>query len=674
MLVMKRFILENRLLNNLMNFSIQILLLTNLWVILYRTIINFLNHRFSPVIKETFYRPAAVSPEPFEMPLYVLLTFIFIVLIISFQGLLKRFESRRSSATVFFTKLTILVLLLLFFLKLLGNFPLANDFYPYQLRMDKTIYNAFLFFYTLFFAFIIVETTTLERFLGKKKWFKPILYLALTVIIAIVIFEPGFPIFSYEYSYFFGPIWDVIQGKTIFTNANSDYGFFSILFFAALHKLKLFQFSQLPVYIWFMFLVQYFLIFYLVYKVSKSLLLSLVAIFAIIAINYLSYPLHPITVTQYSAMRRLPAVLLLYILFRFKRLDSPAFLVFPAFFGFWIIDTGISMYLALGLTIFILFLSKSMSFNSSVRTLAILFLNLIGVFFVLNLIHLLIGYQPINFVQLFISINQYATTGLTMIPLPARDFFWIFILIYIASVTFFIRKEKHDTNHYLLLLCANLAFFNAFYYVGRSHPANLLDISVLIVFNIFLLVALVWKDIVSYKVKAAIALILFLLFIFFPLSQRRYTLTELTLERLKKLQAGPLIASNIENQIGEFFKKERVLIDKNLRSKDVVILSRDDTYLLMVTGRRNLLRVNPQAAIDTAREMEFALKDTVGLCPNKIAVDCTLYHRCSDFTSYTNKDFFLAPYILESLEKKCSVRYQPTACTNKLCIAESTKL
>lgn len=668
---LKDKIAKDTRLNSLINFIIEVLLITNLWIVIFHAILDILSYIYSPTIKESFYREAAVFPEPFKIPLYVVLSFLFVIFIILFRKALKRFN--QSDQPNVFVKLIILSCLLFIFISKLGSFPLGNEPTPNLLNQNKNIYDIFLFTYGLSIAVILVESVFLERLLQKKRWFKPLLYFAVGITIAFFIFEPHFPILPYEYSYFLGPIWDVIQGKTIFTNSNSDYGFYSILFFSALYKLGLFQLAHLSIYIWLMFVAQYLLIFYLIYKVSDSLLLSLLGVFAAITINYYSYPLVPITVTQYSAMRRLPAILLLFLLARKKRLDSRLFLLAPALFGFWIIDTGVEMYLALGSTLFLFYLGKFLTLKRFVAAVCTLLIGLVGVFFLINVGHLILGYRLIDYHHLLTSIRQYGGLGLTFIPLAGRDFFWFFMLIYFASVFIVFIREKYETLDQLILLSANLTLFNSFYFVGRSHAANLLDLSVLVILNAFLLFGLLWNYFYSNLQKILVAFFIFLLFIVFPTSQRKYTFAELIFQKFKKIQTGSLFIPESEGQAEKFFSKEKKIIQTHLTSQNVLILSRDDTYLFIVTGKRNLLRSNPQAAIDTKTEMDYAVKDAVSVCPKKIAVDCTLYNRCPNFTSYTKKDFFMAPYILPEIEKRCGIKYSPLECTDKICIVESAK-
>ena len=657
----------------IINVSILVLAVTNVWIIIFHFLLDQFSFLYSPIISELFYREAAVYPEPFKIPLYVLLSFTFSFFIILFRKTLLRLI--KSDHLNIYLKLTLFICLAVIFIGRLGSFPLANVL-PDSLSFKENItYNLFIFVYVLLITVIVIEAIFIEKLFQKKSWFKLLLYTLILVLIAFFIFEPGFPILAYEYSFFLGPIWDVIKGKTIFTNMNSDYGFFAILFFSALNKLGLFQLSQLSIYVWFMFVIQYFIVFYLVYKSGRSLPLALMALFTAITINYFCYPLSPIAVTQYSAMRRLTSIFLLFILSRSKNIISRRFLIAPAAFSFWIIDTGIEIYLALGATLFLLWLGKYLNFKKLIASVLIMTGSLIGVFLLLNLVHFAFRYQLINYLQMFASVRQYGSLGLTFIPLSGNDFFWIFILIFFSSIIAVFMRGKYEIIDQMILLSANLTLFNSFYFVGRSHPANLLDLSILAILNLFLLLGLF---LTSVKLNSSSKIIfyssIFIIFIIYPAYQRKYSFAEQTLLKINKVKSGLILPAETQEKIESFFAPEKKLIAKNLTQPKALILSRDDTYLLIVSNKKNLLRVNPQAAVDTKTGMDFAIKDVVKVCPKKIAVDCTIYKRCSDFTSYTKQDFYTAPFILQEIENKCRVKYSPVECTNKLCIAISDNL
>ena len=112
------------------------------------------------------------------------------------------------------------------------------------------------------------------------------------------------------------------------------------------------------------------------------------------------------------------------------------------------------------------------------------------------------------------------------------------------------------------------------------------------------------------------------------------------------------------------------LIKNNLKTKEVVILSVDDSYLFLKIGKKNLLDANPVMGIDLPEDLDFAVKNVVKKCPQKIAVDCSYVGKCKSYTPFIGVNFDIN-LILTRIETGCRLKYQPTVCTEKLCIAEN---
>lgn len=657
-------------LNSLMGFLVKNLFVANLWIIIFNQIVLFLNFFFPPVLKDRFYRPAAAWPEPFEMPLYLLLSFLFVIAIWLYNKM--KFQLKLSLPVL----IVVFIFLVLLFTSMLGVYPMAFEFYPYLPRDNPQIYQLTFLIFMAFLVFFIIEVAIIKQIFSKKKWFVPFIYGLIGFVIAVLVFEPRFPISAHEYGYFFGPIWEVVKGKTLFTHIHTDYGFYSTLLFALLYKLRLFQFTHLPIYVWIMFVVQYFLSFYLIYKISKSISLALIGLFSLIVINYFSFFVLPITITQYSAMRRITSLLLIFLLYRSKKINSPVLLIAFSLFCFWIVDTGVSMILAFCLTLFHLLLLKWMSLKKVVLTSLLLFVAIGGVFLFINLGHIIFGYVPIDPRDILSSLRQHAGSGLTMLPMQPKSYFWIVIFVYFSTITFVFRSsgkalgEEEKGNNTTLLLLANLILFNSLYFVGRSADANLYDISVLVVLNIFLLISANWQNIAASRIRILIYCVLFFFFIVVPGYNRRFHLTEFLLFKYEGIKKGNFYRPEANGLIRKSLFEDAQMIKKYIPEEKVLILSREDTYLLILANKSNYLYVNPQSAIDTVSEMQFAIRTVTKECPKKIAVDCTVYDRCPNYESLSSKSLFMAPHILAEVEKGCRTKYQPVVCNSHLCIAE----
>ncbi|MBI4009307.1 hypothetical protein HY357_03670 [Candidatus Roizmanbacteria bacterium] len=655
------------------NATIFILFFTDLWIVLYSSLLNFLNFRFPPSVTVKFYRPAVAFPEKFEIPLYLIMSFLFVVFIWVLHKYFHLFVTKRLPIVL---KLIALVFLSLIFISKLGIYPLSNEIYPYQLRDDTSIYTIIILLYLASFLIIVCESMIMHAFFSRKPLLRVFLYTVVTIFIAIFIFEPHFPISPLEYGFFFGPIWDVVQGKTLFTDIPSQYGFLSILFLSALFKLGLFSFSYLPIYAFIMQVIEYFICFYLIYKVSKSTTLALIGLFSLITINYFSFYIFPLTIAQYGALRRLPFFLSLLLLYKLKKIDSPYF-IFPfSLMSFWTVDSGIQMILAFGLSLFYLLIAQYISTKRVVKAIIMLFVSLTGIFVFLNILHILFAYKPINPFEIVTTIREYAISGVGMLPIETHTYFWLAILIYFASIIYFFRTINKPVQNGLrpfatiLLFSANISLFASLYYVGRSDNASLIVISIFPLLNAFLLFAKAYSLISSLRTKLAISAVFFIFFIVVPTYERRHTLTELLIQKYNGWLKGNILRQELDQNLGKRFSREKQLINKHISADEALILSSDDTYLFYLTNKKNLLDENPQSGIESDLEMTYAVKNLEKKCPQKIAVDCSVVNKCPGFTPFT-KGWLTAGYILKQAEVKCRTTYQPFDCTDQLCIAEA---
>jgi hypothetical protein len=511
----------------------------------------------------------------------------------------------------------------------------------------------------------------LKNIFKAEKVLTAVLFLVIGLIIALFIFEPRFPVSPLEYSFFFGPIWEIVKGKTIFTDFPSQYGFLSILFFSLLFKLKLFAFSHLAIWNWIFHIIQYFICYYLIYKISKSVTLGLIGLFSIITLNYYSFYVPVLTIVQYGALRRLPFFLALYLLYKLKKIDSPFFIFLYTLMSFWIIDTGLQMILAYGLTLFYLYLAKNLTFKGLLKTGILLFINLIGIFLTINLFHFILGWKTINVFEIVATLRQYAISGVGMIPIESHTYFWLVILIYFASIIYFFTHVRNGLKPFptILLFSANISLFASLYFVGRSDDSSLIIISIFPLLNLFLLFGHVSNQ-TSKLFRFMFYVLCFILFIAFPVYERRYTMTELLIKKYEGLISGNIFHTQLEENLEKRFAKEKAIINNQIFSNEALILSSDDTYLLYLTNKKNLLDENPQSGIESDVEMQAAIKTVVKICPKRIAVDCSIMNKCPQFTPFT-KGWITAGYILKEVETHCQIHYKPVYCTNQLCIAQS---
>jgi hypothetical protein len=548
---------------------------------------------------------------------------------------------------------------------------MAHDIYPYTASEASATYHLFLFFYLTVMALILVETAILEKLIQKnRKVF--IFFLGLVLfLIAIVTFEPRFPMVGHDYSFFFGPVWEIISGKTIYTDTPALYGFTSTLLFTALYKLGILNIWYLPAIVWFLYIAEYFLCFYLIYKIGQSLILATVSLFSIITINYFSNYLLPATIPQTGPLRWLPLIVAIYLVYKFKRLDSKIVVLSFPILVFWFLDSGIFLMLSYFFSLFILFLNKRLNLKKLISCVFYFVVTSICIFILINIIQIILGYKFIDIFLLFEKMREFALAGFGMLPMPEKGYFWFVVLIYFMSLIYLFKEKLSNANHQLLLFSSNTLFFSAIYFVGRSHPHNLFHIGIFAILNLYILFAFLSQKINNRSGKFAFCLILIFFTIIFPAYERQEILTRTIMVKINQFRQGDIFKPESEAILKTKYKDDIAMINRSLPDKKILILSDDDTYLFYLTGKQNLLNYNPQIINIAKSDFQHSLREAVIACPKKIAADCRLFNKCSDSDLFSLSYVFVQPQFLNYLETSCKGQYKPVECTNHLCIGKT---
>lgn len=648
------------------------LIITNVWIFLYLNILKYLNTLFPPQAPIGFIRSDA-APEPFEIPLYLGLSFVFVIVLwLANSYIIPLFQRKINLKLpkIIYASAIILAFFpfLFLFLKNIDSYPMARDIYPYATSETPMTYQLFLFIYLTIMALILFETAVLEKMIQKKRYIF-IFFIGLIIfLIAVVTFEPRFPMVGHDYSFFLGPIWEIAHGKTIYTDAPALYGFTSTLLFTALYKIGVLNIWYLPALVWFLYIAEYFLVFYLIYKISKSLLLALISLFSLITVNYFSIFLLPATIPQTGPLRWLPMVVAIYLIYRFKRLDSKYILFTFPLLVFWFLDSGIFLAMSYFFSLFILFVNKRINLKRVLIYLIAFVLIFLGFFILINVVQLIFGYKFINIFMLFKKMREYALAGFGMLQIPNNSYFWLVILIYFASLIYLARKQLNNANYQLLLFAANIMLFSGIYFVGRSHPHNLFHIGTFVILNLFILLSLLYLQIKNKLGKLIFYFALFTMTVVFPAYERQEILTKTIKEKISRIGQGDIFKPESENLLKTKYKDDVAMINRDIPDKKIVILSDDDTYILYLTGKQNLLNYNPQVINIAKDDFQYSLKDVFLKCPKKIAADCKVFNKCSQNSPFSDPFFDPTTIYLNEIQNSCHLIYYATNCTANLCI------
>ncbi len=459
-------------------------------------------------------------------------------------------------------------------------------------------------------------------------------------------------------------------------------------------------------------IVEYFIFFYLLYKISRSIGFAFIGLTSLLTFDYFSYIQSP----QSGPMRWLPPILALLLVYRWKKIDSFRFIVSIAFLSLWTIDSGISLLFGYIATLLIFASKKWIKLAEVVKSLAVLFLSLCGIMLVLDVIHLILGMKLINVLEIFRSLRAFAISGNSMVPIDFHNYFWIVILLYFASIIYFFKQStnltrgargrdpdptssfglrgasnaggltirnfseggegifRQNLNNILLLFSANLMFFASTYFVGRSAPDYLFKISIFPLITFLILVGIRYRQMQSFKMRLPILIALFFVLVAFPSFARKEYLSESIMKNISLFQKGSIFKPEIQSIAQNKYSDEIEFINKKLKAQEIVIVSSDDTFLFLLSQKKNLLYFNPQNDLIVSKDdMNFAVKKLEKNCPQALAVDCTLVNRCKPHELLVSGWQPFESTLFEEIQTLCKSAYQSTICTNQLCIAEKQK-
>ncbi|OGK19852.1 hypothetical protein A3C23_04065 [Candidatus Roizmanbacteria bacterium RIFCSPHIGHO2_02_FULL_37_13b] len=670
---------DNKPLNSFLGVFIEALFVTNLWILIYKTILSFLRSNFKPVIGERFLVPLDF-PEPFEIPLYLVLSVLFVIFIFIFHkyviNLTEISKEKKNRPFYVLLKYIFFIAMIILFLNNIGKYPLDSLAYSYTPQAHQNIYFSFMIIFVISLFIIIIQALIWERILKyNKKIFNIILFSLLIVIIAFFTFEVRFPIGGNSYSYYLGPIWEVAHGKTIFTETSSQYGFLSILIFSAFYKLGLFNLSTFPVIVWILYLIQYFLCFYLIYKVSRSVAFSIIGLVSIVVLNYYSL-FGMLEQSPQYVLRWLPIILGIFFLYKLKKIDSKKFILILSLLSLFSVDAGLYLIFTFICSLFSFVMNKTISMKRAVNAVFLLFLDLLLLFLIINLTHFLFGLKTINLLYVFARLKIFSQGGFLFLPIATITYFWLVMLIFFSAVILYFRKQMSSDIDQFIIFTTNATLFCGLYFVGNSRDTNLFSISIFLVLSFFLVIGYYYGKLQSTGSRVLILLILLTIFALFPVYIRKEFIADMLISRIERLKSQEILKPEIVEIMRKKYSAEINLINTNLNGNKILMIYSDDTYLFYLIDKENLLDVNPQIGILTEDELTFALREVLKVCPKKIAIDCDLVERCSFMHHRSMINSVTYPVdiqllLLNKIESGCHLKYQPTICTNDLCIAQA---
>ncbi len=317
--------------------------------------------------------------------------------------------------------------------------------------------------------------------------YKKLFYIVSGALIILLSFKIA-KLNALDYSYFAGPINDVLHGKYLLYNSPSQYGFLSIIFLSIIFKLVPLGLMNLTIVNALIQSAGFLLVFILLQLLYRNKILTLFAIITIILLNYVIQIVPQFSILQTGFLRFgmwVAVALSLYLKesysgTKYKTVFNilPYILLVLSFF--WVLDNG--FYILLAFVFYNSFNHLNSSLISSVR---LIFFDLIKIglslslgFLVVKLIYsLFFGISPKW--SYFSSDPALYLAGFGMLPLPNSSWHWFIMLGYLLMFTYFfvLKRYKKDLRLDLRESVASFVLFYGIfqfsYYMGRSHLNNL---------------------------------------------------------------------------------------------------------------------------------------------------------------------------------------------------------
>jgi hypothetical protein len=541
----------------------------------------------------------------------VIIIFIIPYKLFKFLNYLEKTVSLFLLATIYLVDVTLFFLLffnLHFVNNLLINYFRTGDTYPF--------FNGFTQWQLLLVAGFIslliwlwFKPAARIASLTKKSYFKYFVDIAvfflLVFLVSIVVMNGwGNPLYVIvrNYNSFAGPVNDVLGGKTLLVDVNSQYGILLVYVLAQIFKVVPLTYTN-------MFWLNYAVMvtgYYLVYLIMRKWLgwVAVIGISLIMLHHYFGQSVSPLLYTQQTFIRW-GWWLLLFIVIQ-KKLSLLIEFIIVSFSLFWAFDSG--MYVLLAYLVFSIVRIYLSCPSWTARIKKVIFTG-VGLLVTLTVCFILIsfftriraGMWP-NWRMGSAMAGEF-TGGFGLLPMPAIGPYIIVLTLYLAVFTYIIfqllSREHKLSKERTADLCL-ISYITAYgislfiYYTGRSTNCNLLTVTIPFIVVLCWALTRFKKNIIDNKNKLFIGGLAFFFLISSGVS------TTVALVNLKNIYLGkdrliPLGFDDIENIPP--YKQSIAAINSYLeaisgKTRKVAIVSTWDGFFLVKTKSVNIIDSN----------------------------------------------------------------------------------
>lgn len=191
----------------------------------------------------------------------------------------------------------------------------------------------------------------------------------------------------------------------------------------------------------------------------------------------------------------------------------------------------------------------------------------------------------------------YSDYHLGFLPIARSSSFWLMVWMLPVCLYFLIQDKK---NKGLILFIFGLVCIQLTYFFGRSHENNLLNISGIFIFILFLAIDRLY----SHVTKKQIGILLISLLIGFIVLNYNQSIWEAKLNLKNKIENGIVYEDPMESQIrsdGEYLK--------TLHTEKIILITEFDSYINYRLGYKQVGFFSPfYANIENAETVNFLYK------------------------------------------------------------------
>lgn len=374
---------------------------------------------------------------------------------------------------------------------ILFKFDLVNTFLARLLAQENYIFFSGFSAFTLILAsFLSAGFLMLLFYKGKIQYLLDIVSVFAIIFFVSIVATNGAVNSSFvitNYSPIVGPVNDVLGGKTLLVNINSQYGLFIIYALAALFKIIPLTYENFFWLNWATTVIAYLTLYFIMRKWLGKI--ALFGIFLILLHHYFGGNINILLTCQQTFIRWGWWIILLgYCLFTSSfrspsRMKFAGELILLGIAFFWGFDTGVytlGAYLVFAtVRIFIKERETRDKILDIMKTVIAVVVTLLLFYFLISTFtYLRAGVWP-DWGRFNVTSGQFMV-GFGMLPMPKFGIYWIFLGFYLGVVTYiiykiFISRQMSQKEQELPLVSFVVVFgiLQFTYYVGRSTASYL---------------------------------------------------------------------------------------------------------------------------------------------------------------------------------------------------------